>query len=281
MVTDDPAIQERVLRRTLRLVAEMPLDRPPPWMGQQIHRLVRELSGDPNPYDRAKRHSNALALQLYPTLRQRVRESPDPFETAVRLAIAGNVIDLGCTANVSADTVNQAIDEALKAPLDRDAVHGLRQALDQARDALYLADNAGEIVFDRLLLEKAPTARIALVVRGQPVINDATREDAELAGLTSLVEVLDNGSDAPGTILETCSAEFRERFQRSDLVIAKGQGNYETLSEEDQDIFFLLKVKCPVIARDIGCNVGQSLIRRNPRRRTRADSTRLISSLRK
>jgi uncharacterized protein with ATP-grasp and redox domains len=279
MVTDDPAVHERVLRRTLRLVAEMPFDRPPPWMGQQIHRLVRELSGDPNPYHRAKRHSNALALQLYPTLKQRVRESPDPFATAIRLAVAGNVIDLGCTANVSSDTVHQAVEDALKAPLDHDLVHALRQALDEAQDALYLADNAGEIVFDRLLLEEVPTARIALVVRGQPVINDATREDAELAGLTSLVEVVDNGSDAPGTILDTCSAEFRERFQRSDLVIAKGQGNYETLSEEDRDIFFLLKVKCPVIARDIGCNVGQSLVCRNRRRRARTNSSQLVSGL--
>ena len=111
------------------------------------------------------------------------------------------------------------------------------------------------------------------------MINDATREDAQTAGLTSLVTVMDNGSDAPGTILDTCSAAFRDRFVRSDLVIAKGQGNYETLSKEDQDIFFLLKVKCPVVARHIGCDVGESFVYRNRHQRDRTKPAQPVSGL--
>lgn len=259
MVTNDPAVHERVLRETLRLAGEMCLDHPPPWMGQQIHRRLREATGSPDPYHHEKKRSNALALSLYPALKERVRGSASPFVSAVRLAIAGNVIDFGCRTQISDDEVRQAIEDVADAPLDEAAVDDLLRAIQDAKDILYLADNAGEIVFDRLLIEEMPMDRVTLVVRGSPVINDATREDAAVAGLTSLVAVIDNGSDAPGTILETCSPSFRARFRQCDLVIAKGQGNYETLSGEDQDIFFLLKVKCPIIARDLRCQVDQIL----------------------
>ena len=271
MVTDDPAVHERVLRETLRLVMEMPFDRSPPWMGQQIHRLLREATRNPDPYHEVKEHSNALALALYPVLKERIYKSTDPFVTAVGLAIAGNVIDFGVKSNLDDDEVHDAIEEALGNSLDGVAVAALRRAVEQADNILYLADNAGEIVFDRLLIEEMPTDRTTLVVRGSPVINDATREDAEAAGLTSVVTVMDNGSDVPGTILESCSPSFRTRFERCDLVIAKGQGNYETLGDQDHNIFFLLKAKCPVIARDIGREVGQMVVWRN-RMQNEADS---------
>jgi uncharacterized protein with ATP-grasp and redox domains len=265
MVTADPATHERVVRDTVRLVTKLPFDRPPPWMGRQIHRLLREATHDPDPYRDIKKRSNALALALYPELKRRVRMSADPFAAAVRLAIAGNVIDFGCRSSLSDDEVHQAIEEAADGPLDEAALRGLRRATEQARDILYLADNAGEIVFDRLLIEQMPRNRVTLVTRGSPVINDATREDAETAGLTSLVEVVDNGSDVPGTILEACSPSFQARFRKCDLVIAKGQGNYETLSSETHAIFFLFKAKCPVIARDIRCEVGQLVVCQNHR----------------
>jgi len=263
MVTGDPVVHERVLRETLRLVVKMPFDRPPPWMGQQIHRLLREATGNPDPYRQVKEHSNALALALYPGLKQRVQSSADPFSAAVRLAIAGNVIDFGCRTQLGDDEVHQAIEDAMSGPLDEDAVNDLRRAIDEANDILYLADNAGEIVFDRLLIEEMPMDRVTLAVRGGPAINDATREDAEVAGLTSLVAVMDNGSDVPGTILEQCSDTFRDRFARCDLVVAKGQGNYETLNDADEKVFFLLRAKCPVIARHIGYEVGRMVVRRH------------------
>ncbi len=268
MVTDDPAVHERVVRDTLRLAAEMPLDRSPPWMGQRIHRLLRDAVGNPDPYREVKQHSNGLALALYPTLKQRVRTSADPFATAVRMAIAGNVIDFGCRSRLDDHEVYQAIEDAMDphAPgLDNGAIDDLRRAVEQAKDILYLADNAGEIVFDRLLIEEMPTTRITLVTRGSPVINDATRADVEAAGLSPLVTVMDNGSDAPGTILESCSPSFRTRFGQCDLVIAKGQGNYETLRSEKPTVFFLFKAKCPVIARDAGREVGQMIVCSNSR----------------
>jgi len=265
MVSNDPAVHERVVRETLRLAAEMPFERSPPWMGQRIHRFLRDATGNPDPYREVKRRSNALALELYPTLKQRVRTSADPFATAVRLAIAGNVIDFGCRSSLNDDEVHEAIEDAMGRSFDEIAIADLRRAVSEAKNILYLADNAGEIVFDRLLIEEMLTDRITLVVRGGPVINDATREDAQTAGLSSFVTVMDNGSDVPGTILESCSSSFRTRFEQCDLVIAKGQGNYETLGGKDQNIFFLFKAKCPVIARDVGREVGQMVVCQNRR----------------
>lgn len=265
-VTSDPIVHEKVVRETLRLAAGMSFNHPPPWMGQRIHRLLREVTGNWDPYREAKRRSNAAALELYPGLKEQVAASADPFAAAVHLAIAGNVIDLGCKADLHNGDVQRAIEEAMTAPVASHEIDALRQAIREAEAILYLADNAGEIVFDRLLIESMPTDRITLVVRGQPIINDATRADAEAAGLTGLVEVIDSGADVPGTILDQCSVAFRRRFEEADLIIAKGQGNYETLSQEclaaGQGMFFLLKVKCDVIARDLGCRTGEMVVRK-------------------
>jgi uncharacterized protein with ATP-grasp and redox domains len=125
---------------------------------------------------------------------------------------------------------------------------------------LYLADNAGEIAFDRLLVERISPGRVTLAVRGAPVINDATLADAQAVGLDKIVEVIDNGSDAPGTILDDCHSDFRRRFAGADLIIAKGQGNYETLSDGPGNLFFLFKAKCPVIADHIGQPVGTQIM---------------------
>jgi len=110
-------------------------------------------------------------------------------------------------------------------------------------------------------VEQLPAAKVTVAVRGTPVINDATMADARVAGLTEIVEVIDNGSDAPGTILEDCSDLFRERFGNADLIIAKGQGNYETLSSSRGNVFFVLKAKCPVIAAHLGCRVGDLILK--------------------
>ena len=184
------------------------------------------------------------------------------METAIRLVIAGNVIDFGVNSHLSETQVRESITYALSAPLEGN-VEEFCSALSGVEHILYLADNAGEIVFDRLLIEQLPAGKVTVAVKGFPAINDATLADAEAAGIHEVAEVIENGSDAPGTILDDCSESFRDRFDQADLVIAKGQGNYETLSEVDKDIYFLLKAKCPVIARDIGCQEGAMILKRS------------------
>ena len=259
--TDDETVHEQVLRETLRAVSEMDLRESPPAMGQKIHRFIRKHLGECDPYRAMKDQSNQLALKLYPELKSRVERSANPLEIAVRLAIAGNVMDVAVKGDVGQIDVNEAIEHALTGPFDGD-VDGFARAVATANSILYLADNAGEIVLDCLLIEQLPLKKVTVAVRGAPVINDATMVDARVAGLTELVDVIDNGSDVPGTIINECSEVFRRRYAEASLVISKGQGNYETLSEEHKDIFFMLKVKCPVIARDIGCEFGSLVLRR-------------------
>ena len=263
LATDDEQIHEQVVRATLRLAADLDMSQSPPAIGQQIHRLIRKLIDNTDPYRELKQQFNSLALRLCSELEDRVRTSKDPLETAIRLAIAGNIIDLGVKTSIAESDIERIINDSLTADFDGQQIEGFRNAVSRAKRILYLADNAGEIVFDSLLIEQLPAEKITVVVKGSPVINDATMEDAKAAGLTEIVEVIDNGSDAPGTILETCSQSFRNRFEDADLVIAKGQGNYETLSNLDKNIFFILKAKCPVIARDLGCEVGEMILRKS------------------
>ena len=263
LATDDEQIHEKVVREVLRLAVDLDMSQSPPAIGQQIHRLIRELIGDDDPYRELKRRYNRLALRICDELKERVRTSKDSLEITIRLAIAGNIIDLGVKTSIKESDIEQIINNSLTTDFDGQQIEDFRNAVNQAEKILYLADNAGEIVFDRLLIEQLPCEKITVVVKGKPVINDATMEDAKVAGLTEIVEVIDNGSDGPGTILESCSQSFRDRFDKADLIIAKGQGNYETLSDIDKNIFFALKAKCPVIARDLGCEVGEMILRKS------------------
>ena len=265
MATDDEGIHERIMRAVLAESAEMSFSESPPRMGLKIHRLIRELSGNPDPYRELKQRFTRLALEAYDDLKERVRASDKPFETAVRLAIAGNIIDFGVLSWQEDCALSRTIEDTLRRPFGVNDLKEFQEAVAKASSILYLGDNAGETVFDRILIEELPAERVTFVVKGGPVINDATVEDARAAGITGIVEVVDNGSDAPGTILETCSEQFRNRFDAADLIIAKGQGNYETMSDCGREqVFFLLKVKCPVIARDIGCEVGGIVVQKKP-----------------
>lgn len=257
MATADRGVHEDVLRQVLRMAAELPFSTCPPLLAREIHRIVREKSGNPDPYRSVKERFNREALALYEGLKKRVKESGRPFETAVRLAIAGNIIDFAPASRPEDICLEETIEDALTRELAVDDISRMEQDTALAERILYLADNAGEIVFDRILIEEMPTDRLTVGVRGRPVINDATMEDAEAVGLTGIVKVIDNGSDAPGTILEICSDSFTRCFEEADLVIAKGLGNYETLSNlSGKNLYFLFKAKCPVLAEDIDCEQG-------------------------
>ncbi len=254
-VTDDVSVHERIMRDVLHSAAEMDLAQCPAAVAQRIHRQLRQLTGVDDPYRPVKDRFSRMALDMLPQLSARVREAADPLVMALRLAIAGNVIDLGVNGGLTEEEARHAVAGAMDDPFHGD-VDAFRDAVANARSILYLADNAGEIVLDRLLIERMPTERVTVAVRGRPILNDATMADAEAAGLRDLVEVIDNGSDAPGTILSDCSSSFLRRFAQADLVIAKGQGNFETLNDETGNIYFLFKAKCPVIADHIGLPIG-------------------------
>ena len=262
LATDDEAVQERLLRELLREISEMDLRQSLVSMDRRIHLLIQKMTGEHNSYSKKKKLFNQIALRIYPKLMSYVERSDNLMETALRLAIAGNVIDLGLNGNKNEIQVNKLIEYALISPLIGD-VDGFFDAISKAEKILYLADNAGEIFFDRLLLTQLPLERITVAVKSFSVNGSATVDDARLAGINRLVEVIDNQAEAPGTVLHECSKSFRLRFKRADLIIAKGQGNYETLSQVEKDIFFLFQAKCPLIASDLDCRIGSLILHRS------------------
>lgn len=258
-VCSDPQQQNRLMKSILEQSGSLDFEQPPPVLAKQIHQLIRQKTGKSGLYQQDKQRQNAMAMALLPEMRQRLKTAKDPFELALHLAIAGNVIDLGVQDQISETEILQSLEQALQTPLHGD-MGAFRRALDATGTVLYLADNAGEIVFDGLLIEQIGADKVTLVVRGEEILNDVTRDDIQQTGLDSLVEVIDNGSGVPGTMLEDCSEEFRRRFAEADLIISKGQGNYETLSGHPENIFFLFKAKCDVIANRAGVPAGTNVL---------------------
>ncbi len=253
--------QESLLRHTLAYLAEADYEQSPPALAQGMHRLFRQVLGDSDPYREIKRQSNALMLERREELRRLIRESPDPLATALRLAMAGNVMDFG--ARRLFDPL-ETIGAVQQAELARDDSEDLRRALVAARHVLYVGDNAGEIVTDALLLETMAHPQVTFVVRGAPVLNDITEEDARAVGLDQLARIITTGDDAPGVILATASAEFHQAFAVADVVISKGQGNLEGLIDAPREVYFLLTTKCHRIARRLGVGEGAFVLWRKP-----------------
>ncbi len=262
MTDGDDLLKERLLRRLLQDIANADWAVTPVTIAQHIQRTVREDTGQADPYRALKDRMNQIALDLLPTLANTIRSQPDRHEAIVRVAIAGNLLDAGSKLRLAPEDLANRLNTIWDMPLTGN-VEDLFRAANDANHILYLADNAGEIVFDRLLLEALPIGKITVAVRGAPVINDATMEDAKIAGIIKIVPVISNGSDAPGSVVEECSQEFRDCFNRADLIISKGQGNYETLSDAHKHIFFLLSVKCPMIAADIGAPEGALVVKQS------------------
>jgi damage-control phosphatase, subfamily I len=255
IATDDPALRENALRRILRSLADLDWKENAPAIAQRLQRIIREETRNADPYRAIKERMNRLAAELLPQCHEFLSKSPDPVEAVVRCAVAGNLLDCGARTRIEPEMLPQLFADLQSRPFSGDAA-GLFRAAEKAGRILYLADNAGEIVFDRLLIDALPKEKITVAVRGSAVLNDALLEDACAAGLPDSVLVMGNGSDAPGTILEDCTPEFRAMFEKADLIISKGQGNFETLSQSDAPIFFLFTVKCPLVAKQVGSPIG-------------------------
>ena len=256
MAGADEHQQQVVLDLVLDLLRQIEPSSTPPEIGDQVHRLVRQEVSDDDPYRAIKEASTRYAQSLYPRMKALLVEADDPLDVAVRLGIAGNIIDAAPDREYDLwDTVERVLVQ----PFAIDDGGAFREALARVDRVLYLADNAGETVFDRVLIEALDTP-VTYAVKGGPTLNDATREDALAAGVDQVAEVVSTGSDAPGTVLDRCSDEFRRLYDKAELVIAKGQANYETLSEEGPKVFCLLQIKCPVIARDVGVPVGSIVL---------------------
>jgi len=253
----DESQQKVVLDRVFDVLKQIGSLSTPPEIGDRVHRIVRREVGDSDPYQAAKETSTRQALALYPRMKALLAEADDPLDVAVRLSIAGNIIDLGPDQEYD---LWGTVERVLAQPFAVDDRGAFRETLSRAGQVLYLADNAGETVFD-LALIRTLDVPVVYAVKGGPILNDATREDALAAGVDQVAEIVSTGSDAPGTILGRCSEEFRHLYDDAELGIAKGQANYETLSEEGPNVFFLLQTKGPGNARDGAGPVGSIVLK--------------------
>jgi len=261
-ISKDEELHQKVLREVTKKLLESNWDSTPPELAHEVHKIVKSLTNE-DPYKEVKRESNDLVLKMYPVLKEKVKESRDPLRTAVRLAIAGNIIDFGPLQEFN---LEKTVREVLKKKFAIDDYEKLKENLKEAETLLFFADNAGEIGFDRLLVETFLKARklekISFVVKGGPIINDATIEDAVYMGLCDLpnIEFLKLSNGEAGTGPERSSQTVKRWMKKHDLVISKGQGNYEGLSEHN-GLFFMLMAKCPVIASDLGVKVGDIILK--------------------
>ncbi len=267
----DEIQQKEIMDETARIIPAFPLSRPPVEMARNIYGMIRERTGVEDPYRDEKLISNRMAMKVFPELRARAAQSEDPLLAAVELAIAGNVIDYVSRDSIDLEGKLSEIIHREEKSIQRETsgdfdFERFREDLGGAEKVLYLADNAGETAFDRILIERInDTGRrkdVVYAVKGRPIINDAVLEDALFCGLDKVARVISSGSDVPGTVLSFCSEEFMEIFRDADIIISKGQGNFEALSGTSAPVYFLFLVKCPVIARHAGTSLGDVILRR-------------------
>jgi len=222
---------------------------------------IKEILKVNDPYKDIKEKSNQYLLDKYEIFKNRIESSENKYDTAIRLAIAGNIIDYAANPDFDLDGT---IDKVLK---DTFAINDsliLKEEISKAKNVLYLADNAGEIVMDKLFIEHLNHPNITYVVRHAPVINDVTLDDVKQTGIDSFAKVITNGYDAPSTVLPKVSYEFKEAYNNADVIISKGQGNFEGLMNvTDNRIFFLMMVKCDVIGDRLNVNKGSFVVCRN------------------
>jgi hypothetical protein len=267
---DDPALREEIVARWEALLPRLDMDEPPPAIARRLAELVREISGCTDLYAEDKRAANAFVLGLLPSLKERVealRTSGDPLGLALELAIIGNYIDRGVELEFDLEKELAEVAESVSP----DVLAAFRKQAVEGASVLILGDNTGEIVLDTLLVGELARlgCEVTYAVRSRPVLNDATMADAEAVGMTELCAVVESGADTPGTVLSRCTPAFIERMRRSDVILSKGQGNFEALDGVWPGIFCAFKVKCPRIARKTGLEFGASVLCMSVRERKR------------
>jgi len=247
--------KEELVRELAGKIAKFDLRLPPSELGREIYHLVDRYSNKKDIYKAIRKKSNQLAMKVYPLLKKTLKKSGDSLYSAIELAIAGNIIDYGAKKNLNIKKELKAILSGKSLKKNRATLKCYRkfqEKLKKAKIVLYLADNAGETVFDRIFIEQIkrryPQVDINYAVRDKPIINDALLEDAVKSGVNRVATVVSSGSDAPGIILSLCNKIFIKLFNTADIIISKGQGNYEALSSLSGPIFYLLMIKCSVVA---------------------------------
>ena len=231
----------------LKIASKQSWHESPPEFARKLYAFLRDSGGETDSFAEAKKHSTMLAAALLPEMRAIIAQAPYQFEAVVKAVIGGNIIDCGVERSLDLESAIPKLRDVFNMALDEKLVRSFEERFFQADTLFYMLDNCGEAVFDRLLIERFP-GKVILGVRGGFILNDITRHELEESGLSGY-EFVDTGDDTPGVALSRAKKEFLDVMRSCDMVIAKGQGNFETLDVYDRPIVHLLRVKCPAVAR--------------------------------
>ncbi len=256
LATDDETIQERVLKETMKHLESVSSSAPAIKLVDEVQLIAKRITECEDPYKEVKINANEAAMSLYPNLREMVASSSDRLLTAARIAASGNamsfVVDFeGALGKTAAETVRRGF--------VLDDYDKFKDSVATSRRIIYLADNAGEAVFDRVLIEEL-NREVTYVVKSGPWGNDATMEDAIFAGIDGIARVITCGTSDPLGILRSGSKEFFEAMDSADAIIVKGEALYDVLAEEERNIFYIFEVKCPITAQDLGTEIGDIVL---------------------
>lgn len=253
LINLDKEKKELVTYKVNNFLSNIDFNQPPAVIGGEIYKILHNISGNFNPYKEIKHLYIQKAKKLIPFLEKEIKNSINPLKTASKIAGVGNVIDFGINNNKHLQNdFNLLIKNLLKKEYYIDHFNIFHSKLEKAKLLLYIGDNAGESVFDMLFIKEIKnrykTLNIIFVTRGSPIINDVIFQDAKESEIDKYAKIVSSGVDTPGLILNKTNTEFQNIFNNADLILSKGQGNFEGLSESKKEIFFLLKIKCDVIA---------------------------------
>ena len=258
MATDKPEIQESIMEKSVKILADYKSYKCSPEIVRDMHRIVKDLTGVSDPYKTVKERDMNAAKKAYPFLKQYLEQKQNKLYWALKIAATGNIIDSAIYSNIN---IESCIEEELVKKFSLCDINTFEEELKTAKNILIIGDNAGETVFDRVLLEHLSAYKITYAVRSEPIINDATLQDAYDSDLNDDADIIATGCGAPGAIPDEYSPKFLTVFRSADIVISKGQGNFEALSDCQRSVFFLLKAKCSMIADKLNVNLNDYIFK--------------------
>lgn len=259
--------KEELLREVFTYLSKLDFNETTPEIIGVIFEMIKRHTDNPDPYKETRNYYNTLFLKLLPEFERKIEQAENSFQLAIRYAIVGNIIDFNPIHNTLLEDIYDCFKKMEQWELAIDDSKELMEDIFNAKTILYLGDNCGEICMDKILLkkikERTPNVRLLFGVRGKPVVNDSIAQDAYFVGIDEYAEIIDNGDGSLGTVLNRTSSAFKDVYKKADVVIAKGQANYECLSEENKNIYFLLMTKCDVIAKDINVEEKKMICMKN------------------
>jgi uncharacterized protein with ATP-grasp and redox domains len=260
-LTEDVDKHKLIMNETVKLLTDIERYHSSPELARETHKIVKRITGIDDPYKKIKKDSIKASIKLYPKILDFLQEKNNELYWALNISAKGNIIDAAINRDIN---IERIIEFELEREFSKCDFSAFEEKLYTAKNILIIGDNAGESVFDKVLVEKlGETAGIVYAVRSGPIINDATYDDAIDSGLDKCSKIISSGCDAPGLLIKEADKEFLNVYENADIVISKGMGNYETLSDEKRTIFFLLKAKCQLVAEKIGVGINEYVFIKN------------------